>query len=90
MDKLLAELRAYMHCAMEQAGNWQFQPFPQPTTVEEVKHCQHKEHSKTGLAILAWWKVYAKVGLPTWGADALWFNRGTLVRQILVRICLGL
>ena len=67
MDKLLAELPAYMHCATEQTGNWHFQPFPQPTTVEEVKHCQHKEHPKTGLAILAWWKVYAKVGLPTWG-----------------------
>ena len=68
VDKLVAELPAYMHFAIENASNWSFVPFPQPTNVEEVKCCQHKDHAKTGLAIMAWWKVYEKLGLPTWGA----------------------
>ena len=68
LDQLMSELPAYVHTAAQHAGDWNFHPFPQPSTLEEVKVCKHVQHEKVGLDILSFWERFQPLGLPTWGA----------------------
>ena len=59
LDQLTSQLPAYVHTATQHEGEFNFHPFIQPSTVQDVQVCKHIQH-EVGLGILQFW-VY-----PLW------------------------